>query len=974
MEQDCQREESLFEAALDLSDPAERRAFLDKACGQDKALRERIERLLSLAKRADDLFTKCVPALEAAANEADAGLVASAAQSTLNAEPQQPDYIGAFKLLEKLGEGGCGVVYMAEQEQPIRRRVALKIIKLGMDTKSVMARFEAERQALAMMDHPNIARVFDAGATEKGRPYFVMELIQGVKITEYCDQRELGLKQRLELFVQICQAIQHAHQKGIVHRDIKPSNILVTTVDGEPVPKVIDFGIAKAIRHQFTDETLLTAHGNLIGTPDYMSPEQVSLDAVDVDTRSDIYSLGVLLYELLTGKTPFDTKELLKISFDQMRHTLLQHEPRSPSAKVAALALREQTQTASQRQTQPPRLVSQLRGDLDRIVMKCLEKDRTRRYQTAYGLAMDVQRYLNNEPVLAQTQSRWYLFQKMVNRNRLAFVAGAAVAATLIAGTTVSTWLYLGQRDAQHRADTEKLELEASRRQAEQQHKAQVREQIAHADSLLSAKNFAAADEIVTNIQFEEPSKEAAAVLRQLGALHAYRSNWRESAARHAALVKVDQLDGDNAIYDYMALACALVKAGDLNTYEHFRLEAVARFARTNFLAADRMLDTALVLPANQQLMEELAPHAEFLEHKLPPGDSIPNSLDASHILALSLFEYRQGHFARAADLSRRCLGSSVYVASRNAAADAILAMACWQLNQKEEALAALNLGTKISEGKFTAPATLRTGFEGFWFESEFARALLREAEKPFVEADGSMVSISIAEPNTEQAAMFRILGEWHGTREEWAEALQRFQSCLHADQRDTTEHMAQDYLNGAIACLETRSDGNYLRLRDDACSRFKALNKANAECLLKICLLEPVDGKTVAVLEPFAAALVPAVAGGRGSSSATNSPDALSSLLLGLFDYRRGDYSKAADWARHGLDAPRKTEPNRAAEYVILAMSLRQLGNNLEAELALQQAENRIQKDFSLDSNMAHWRDCLLARLLFQEAKGLMP
>ena len=320
---------------------------------------------------------------------------------------------------------------MAEQEEPVRRRVALKIIKLGMDTKSVIARFEAERQALAMMDHPNIARVFDAGATETGRPYFVMELVRGVKITEYCDQNNLDTRQRLELFIQICQAIQHAHQKGIIHRDIKPSNILVTLHDGVPVPKVIDFGIAKAIEARLTDKTLFTAYEQFIGTPAYMSPEQAEMSGLDVDTRSDIYSLGVLLYELLTGRTPFDAKKLLQHGLDEMRRTLREQEPHRPSTMVTTLQGTELTATAEHRHAEPPKLISLLRGDLDWIVMKALEKDRRRRYETANGLAMDIQRYLNSEPVMARPPSRLYRFQKLVRRNKVVFAAGGAVAAAL---------------------------------------------------------------------------------------------------------------------------------------------------------------------------------------------------------------------------------------------------------------------------------------------------------------------------------------------------------------------------------------------------------------------------------------------------------------------------------------------------------------------------------------------------------------
>src|SRR5437660_750986 len=336
--------------------------------------------------------------------------------------------IGRYKLLQQIGEGGCGVVYMAEQEEPVRRRVALKVIKLGMDTKNVIARFEAERQAVALMDHPNIAKVLDAGTTGAGRPFFVMELVRGIKVTDYCDQNNFSTPQRLGLFIQICHAVQHAHQKGIIHRDIKPSNILVADHDGVPVPKIIDFGIAKATTDQrLTDKTLFTAFEQFIGTPAYMSPEQAKLSGLDIDTRTDIYSLGVLLYELLTGKTPLDQKELLAVGLDEMRRTIREKEPLRPSTRLTQELALDLTTTAKHRRIEPPKLVYLLRGDLDWIVMKALEKDRARRYETANGLARDVQRHLADEPVVARPPSTLYRLQKTARRNKVACAAGAAV-------------------------------------------------------------------------------------------------------------------------------------------------------------------------------------------------------------------------------------------------------------------------------------------------------------------------------------------------------------------------------------------------------------------------------------------------------------------------------------------------------------------------------------------------------------------
>jgi len=431
------RERDLFIEALQKTNPADRIAYLDAACAGDDVLRQRVLQLLAQHEKNESFLLDAPVPLQHVAPNATIDLPTTECPGTV---------IGPYKLIEQIGEGGMGTVYMAQQAEPIKRLVALKLINPGMDSKQVLARFEAERQALALMDHPNIAKVFDAGTTEAGRPFFVMELVKGALITKYCDEHRLTPKQRLELFVPVCQAIQHAHQKGIIHRDIKPSNVLVAQYDGKPVPKVIDFGVAKAMGQQLSEQTLVTGFGNIVGTLEYMSPEQAEMNQLDIDTRSDIYSLGVLLYELLTGSTPLDKKRLKEAAFMELLRVIREEEPPKPSTRLSD-SKDSLPSVSAQRQMEPAKLTRLVRGELDWIVMKALDKDRNRRYETANGFAMDVQRYLADEPVQACPPSAGYRLRKLFRRNKAALVTTAAVL-LLVLITSVSIGWSLWDRSA----------------------------------------------------------------------------------------------------------------------------------------------------------------------------------------------------------------------------------------------------------------------------------------------------------------------------------------------------------------------------------------------------------------------------------------------------------------------------------------------------------------------------------------------
>jgi serine/threonine protein kinase/tetratricopeptide (TPR) repeat protein len=668
----------IFDGAIEKSG-IERRAFLDGACVGEPGLRAQIESLIAAGEERDAF-------LSSPTSDSGPGSDAATVDSPL---PEGPGTrIGLYKILQLIGEGGFGSVFMAEQEQPVSRKVALKIIKLGMDTKAVIARFEAERQALAIMDHPNIARVLDAGATDTGRPFFVMELVKGDPVVEYCDKNNLSIEDRLELFAQVCNAVQHAHTKGIIHRDIKPSNILVSTQDGQPHAKVIDFGIAKATASKLTEKTLFTEHRQLIGTPEYMSPEQAE-GSLDIDTRTDVYSLGVLLYELLTGTTPFNPKELRSAAYAEIQRIIREVEPPKPSTRIS-----HNTGTiasvAAKRHTEPKRLGTIVRGELDWIVMKALEKDRQRRYETANGLAMDIRRYLAGEAVVAAPPSTAYRFKKFIRRNRVMVTAGGAVAAALLIGLIAFGWqakVARDQRDravqaqsaeAEQRKQADAARTEAQKQEAEARKQAAIAEAVARfqTDMLAAADPLRLQGDKVTVVQVME------AAVRQLDNGSLKDQPLVEAGVRNAIGGTMERLarfdDAESNMRRALELRRQALAAGHRDIAVSQNNLALLLFSRNRVAEAEPLFREALqvfrvALPAGHREIANTTNNlAALLEARNKLAEAEPlfrealamrrTALPAGHpeialsLNDLALFLTRQNRLAEAEPLHREAL------------------------------------------------------------------------------------------------------------------------------------------------------------------------------------------------------------------------------------------------------------------------------------------------------------------------------
>jgi tetratricopeptide (TPR) repeat protein len=721
-------EEMMLRASSEFADPEERARFLDWSCRGEDTLRARLDKLWAIQQNSEKFF-----------DFKPFDIDAPAPAESLKEDVEGGEiglWIGRYRLIRRLGEGGCGVVYQAEQEIPVKRQVALKLIRMGLDHERVIARFEMERQALAMMDHPGIARVLDAGATPTGRPYFVMQWVTGEPITTFCNQHRLSIRQRLELFIRVCHAIQHAHQKGIIHRDIKPSNVLAAFHDGVPLPKVIDFGISKAIGGGLSDPD--GEQETILGTPTYMSPEQSLRSGIDVDTRTDIYSLGVLLCEMLTGKTPFDrTGETSLLSAEQT-HPGSIRKPKAPSALLQELTPAEFSAIASARTCKPRHLIRLVRGDLDAVVLKCLRNDCGLRYNTAAGLIADIERHLSVKPVAAHAPHATYLFGKLLRRNRLAFSVGAIVFLSLTAGLATSTWLYFRETEARREQTRLRSEAETARTlESSLRAQAEARDASAQAAVKLSYGRIEEADKLLAAIPTDmaPSSLEAAEAYRQVGDWHRKAGRIQQAAERYTALAgsiaSVDDSDLNQVSGNLLPAAVTTCEVGDWPGYEKVRQIALERFANTqNSVVAEQMIKLCALRPADPVTMAKIAPLAAFLESAVGSdgGANMDPDSAAWHCYSLALWHHRRKDPAqtiRWAELSLRHHNKNV---PRLACVRSLLAMSRYQQGETEEARKLLTEAAAPIRGVMeAAPETAIYRLE-WWIDWLNAKILIAEA------------------------------------------------------------------------------------------------------------------------------------------------------------------------------------------------------------------------------------------------------
>ena len=978
-----------------------RTTYLDKACEGHLGVRARLERLLADCDASGfAAFPTAPPAPELEAQFA-------------RLKPEEAgERIGHYKLLQQIGEGAFGTVWMAEREKPVSQRVALKIIKLGMDTKEIMARFDQERQALSLMDHPNIAKVLDAGATPTGRMYFVMELVRGIRITEYCDRENLATKERLELFIRVCHAVQHAHQKGIIHRDLKPSNILVELHDGVAVPKIIDFGVAKATQQRLTDLTLFTQVEQMIGTPLYMSPEQAEMSSLDIDTRSDIYALGVLLYELLTGRTPFDPATLLERGLDEIRRLIREQEPARPSTALSTMTPETRTSVARHRQTEPPRLIGLLRGDLDWIVMKALEKNRARRYDTATAFADDLARHLASEPVLARPPSRLYRFRRTIKRNKLAFTAGAAIALAVFTGLGISTWLYfVAKRNGETSAKAANImgDLLAASEDAEEWYRSEIDPKMM--DTLAERLGSGFEDQPIVEMRLRSV----------IGIRYAKIKEFAKADAMFRRALAIERKERGEASYFLLSeFAPVLESEGKLAEAETMHRQALTASQKTRSAGSDaRSADLASwngTKTANQlvsvllaegklgeaeQVARETLPMGKKAEAIAPGREHV---FEAASCYRLATVLRAQNRISQAEAMFRESLAHARRIKLRENEDESEL------LNRGD---LLQNLASLLSHQKALKEARPLAEEAVEWFDNHgYASVGHLNALKVFDEivvdtgdnaAHASVISkladvfrslivdgsdsprgeqliaglLTPAEERAhprEYAALLTARGEMHGRQGRWREATA---DHIRALKLDPTVHGTWYRL--APLLLLAGDVAGYREHRRAMLERFQPTKDTDDYLTMqrtaKACLLLPTEGDDLRMAGELADTAVQL-------REAPASPwlDG-SKFSKGLADFRRGDFATVVATLRLVATLHPATDRryNSAQSYAVLTMALHRLGEPTQARESLAKGMQLAAANVPpYDSKFVgavgfNWQNALIAQLLLREAQALL-
>ncbi|HZN64654.1 MAG TPA: protein kinase, partial [Tepidisphaeraceae bacterium] len=983
-------EETIFAEAAGIESAEARAAYLERECGGDSALRREVDGLLAAHQRATGFME----------SSALGRHVTGSTGSSPTGGPELEAVgatVGPYRLLERMGEGGMGVVYLAEQLRPVRRQVALKIIKPGMDSRQVVARFDAERQALAMMDHPGIARVLDAGSTDAGRPYFAMELVRGVPVTDYCDANSLTPRERLGLFVQVCQAVQHAHTKGVIHRDLKPTNILVTLQDGEPVPKVIDFGIAKATggaARRLTEGTLFTTSAQMIGTPLYMSPEQAEFSGLDVDTRSDIYSLGVLLYELLTGTTPFDKKRLGEAALDEVRRIIREEEPPRPSTRLATLPGVTLAVVSANRKTNPAKLGHSMRGELDWIVTKCLEKDRARRYETADRVAADVQRYLKDEAVEACPPSTWYRFRKLAKRKRGPLLtATAALVAVLLGMVALGTSNYRVRRE-QTRTSNEKDRAERAQQLAEDR-----ADEVRQGLERLKASNAALdrgrwffevrrwddADAAFSRAVRLRP--DHAAAWRQRGEMYALLGLWDLAGADFSREFELRDPDATMPWYRHAVLRLHL---GDTDGYRRARARMRERFQGT--FEEHYVLELVRTVVLDSEPDKDIDPLVGLAARA---AGSRPGMWFCFYVLGIA--EYRAGHYEQAVRRLKESLSGSP-VESPRALSYPVLAMAHHRRGETAEARKALD----------SAAATIESWTQLMYQEAVGSRWVLHRGavavwpvawwdwlECRLYYREAKLLIDGVAPPNDSRLQVLRARG-FAGLRRdstagvEYAAALRHrpddpqirlefhrsagFTATAHRQWSAAAAHFdeaiegAPDDANllqcRAVAQLLAGDEAGYRRSCLAALEQFeKTADPRFAGDLVFFCVLRPEAVPDAGRLLALAKVASPLYSDGLD--------------LLGAALYRAGRYEECLEVFR----VAERTYRPRAWDWSFRAMADHRLGHADEARRCLAEAARWIdqangQAEDDINGTRpawGHWHERFLYPLLLREAQDLV-